>query len=419
MNIWIIWAGASGMMCTATILEQISQKKLNYKIFLFDKNPKIWVKVAITGWWRCNVTTWIIKNKELITKYVRWWEFIRHSLERFWPKKVMRRFESRWLKLKIEQDMRVFPKSDHSQDVISVFENMFANQVEIHLWEEVDNIDIEAGDVDNTQKFVVSTNKWKYKMDKILISTGWKAYTETWSSWDAYARASNLWHNITKLAPSLSSFLCEGGFVQNLSWMSFQNAKIKLNYKEIIWPILFTHFGISWPLAFTLSSHIAYEEIDIGNPYKIKIQLDKDQNFDFREKTLIQSFNLNPKKQIKTILSDHFSKKFVENICKEYNIDGENICGSVSKSERQTISKLLWWELEIKLIWRRPGDEFVTAGGVSTSEVDGQTMESKMHRWLYFAGEVLDIDWLTWWFNLQACRSTWYIAGENICDENI
>lgn len=410
MRVAIIGAGAAGMMCAATLIEQ----NFGWEIHLFDKNKKIWEKVAITGGGRCNVTTGLRDRKKLLSKYIRGWDFLDFAMRKFSPLAVFKWFESHGVALKIEQDNRVFPQSNKSADVIWLFENIFlSGSVIQHLWEWVQNV------MKTNVWFSLVTSSGEYPFDVVVIATWGNAYQHTWSTWDAYAWAQSMWHHITNLGPSLSSFVVEEKWLTELSGISFPYADFMFWDKTISGPMLFTHWWISWPLTFELSAHLAYEEVDPVHTYAVKINFYTDKKFDFWNKLLIDKSASEQNKLLKNILYDFFPKRFVDlflqNIFPEWT---DLKMTNMKKEDRKKLAHLLSGEFPVTLIWRKPGDEFVTAGGVDLSEIDPKTMQSLLIPNLYFAGEVVDVDWVTWWFNLQSSWAMGRLIALHLLDKS-
>lgn len=408
-KIAIIGGGAAGMIAAATLLEE----NVDADIYLFDKNPVLGKKVSISGGGRCNVTTGITDKNILFSKYTRGSKFLIPAINTFPPEKVFKWFEDHNVPLKIEKDLRVFPKSDIGSDIVRVFEALFKKKIHVCLNETMKSLK------PNGKGFHIETSKNKYDFDIVVITSGGNAYKHTGSSGDGYDFAKACGHTITKLGPSLNSFEVKESWCKELSGISLENVKFETSLKNktkisVNGPFLFTHFGISGPATFALSSHLAFNEISKENPITISLFPDSKKNFDSWNNELLNEILENSKKQINYILSGFLPKRLVEEILKIANIKPEKKGSEVSKEERKKISHLLSGELKLTLLSRRPGDEFVTAGGVSLEEVNKKTMESKLRSDLYFAGEVLDIDGLTGGFNLQSSWATGRLAGISI-----
>ena len=426
-TIAIIGAGAAGLMAAATLVE--NAENLDFHIHLFEKNMSPGKKVIISWGGRCNVTTSIEDRQILAMKYTRGWEFIKKSMWGFGPKKCREWFESHGVPLKIQPDMRVFPVSDDGRDIVGVFEDVFAkyrDNITLHYGEWITDVSvipvntgiqtssINTGTSPGWQKqsmYQLTTPRWAYTSDILVITTGWNAYSQTGSTGDGYAFARALGHSVTRLGPSLSSFLTKESWMHALSWVALEDARIG----NLRWPILLTHFGLSGPLAFMLSSRLAWEEISPTSGTHITLAPRADIDTDMWDIFFRESFALHPKKLITSILSEKLTRRFAESIIDTYFAHiRETFVGSIGKWDRLALAKLLWDGIDITLLERRPGDEFVTAGGVDTSELDSETMQSRIQKHLYFAGEVLNVDGYTGGFSLQICWSSGYVAGLDI-----
>ena len=469
----------------------------DFHIHLFEKNMSPGKKVIISWWGRCNVTTSIEDKKILATKYTRGWPFIRKAMGKFSPQKCFEWFESHGVPLKIQDDLRVFPISNDGKDIVGVFENIFAKhreKITLHYGEwvtHVSSLSIEWGiqeletlelsyhwewqeqekycspysnwqysrvdssprcnDNDTTAKFQITTEKWSYKADILVITTGGNAYSHTGSSGDGYAFARSLGHTVTKLWPSLSSFLTDEKWLQELSGLVFEDAAVVFDvschsqwydsqYTPCGWEsgkldpsraqddvqqeqktlrgsLLLTHFGISWPLAFMLSSELAWEKIEKNNPKIITLSPLATFGEIEWEFFLKEQFHHHPKKLITNILTEKLPRRFAEAFVMRYfSHIRETFVGSISRKDRTSISNFLGNGIPITLLERRPGDEFVTAGWVSTDELDADTMASRIHKNLYFAGEVLNVDGYTGGFSLQICWASGYVVWESIAE---
>lgn len=407
-KIAIIGGGAAGLMAVATILE--SKYASSYEVHLFERNNKLGAKVIISGGGRCNVTTGVRNPHKLLQHYTRGAEFLKAALSKFTPEMVYNWFEEHGTPLKMESDLRAFPVSNDGNDIVAIFEKLFTKyNVALHFKEPVKNI------LKTNHTFTLTTTLNTYTFDKIIITTGGNAYRKTGSKGDGYTFAQNLGHSITTLGPSLNSFLTKETWPHELSGLSFPQAQLKYKKIKVSGPFLFTHFGISGPVTFSLSSKLSFEKISEKHPIQISFIPDKSKNFENWESEFQKILTKNPKKQIKNLIQTFFPERFTQLLLLQSNIPPTKKASDISKKERQTISRLLSGDLTITLIDRRPGDEFVTAGGVSTDEINPQTMESKICPGLYFGGEVMNIDGVTGGFNLQSSWATGRLAGKNCC----
>jgi len=414
MSVAIIWMWAAGMMCAACLIEN----KYPGKIFLFDKNNEIGKKVAITWGGRCNVTTGLRSNKDIMSNYVRGALFLKFAMRKFWPVKVIKWFEDHNVALKVEKDMRVFPVSNKSEDIILIFEKILTASDSVYLCLDTPVLNIIKDVKNSITNFVVSTSISTYCFDEIVITTWWNVYQKTGSSWDAYTWARSFWHTITKLWPSLNSFLVRESWVKSLQGISLPNAKIifiiNWKLKKVSWSLLFTHRWLSGPLAFKLSSYIAYQEISSSSLFSVTIQFDSEKDFEYWNKKILTYISQYPKRQVSKMLWSFFSKKIVDVLLDFVRPSLKKLeCFSLAKEDRKKICHFFSW-VNIDLLGRKIGDEFVTAWWIKTEEVNNKTMESNFCDNLFFAGEILDIDGFTWWFNLQAAWCTWKMVANEL-----
>lgn len=400
-------------MAAASILEW---NGWNTTIHLFEKNSRLGAKVIISGWWRCNVTTGTFKRKELLKHYTRGADFLDYAFRQYSPKKIRKWFEDHGVPLKEENDGRIFPVSDDGHDIVAVFENLFATSKHAHLHfkEPAQSID-----VDWPHTFTLTSNQWTYACTHIIVATGGEAYAHTGSTGDGYSFARSIGHTITPLGPSLNSFMTTEKRIHACSGISFQNASFSVPDSPELkvpgsWPVMLTHFWVTWPHVFVLASHCAFKPIDASNPLRILFKPDSSLDAHSRDKLLVEYTQHASKKTLYTVLSWHFPKRFVEHFLDSVWYAKEFPMSWITKQDRLQLAEQLGHWIPLTLTKRRPWDEFVTAWWVVTDEVDPTTMESKITSWVYFVWEVLNIDWVTWWYNLQASWATGKLAWDSI-----
>lgn len=440
-KIAIIGGGAAGLMAAATIKE-IAQ---DAEILLFEKNAQLGSKVLISGGGRCNVTTGIFDVKELLKNYPRGAKFLMSAMFRFPPKKVIEWFEDHGVKMKIEEDLRVFPASNNGKDIVGALGSELKRAeagvagvgAQFFLNAIVEKIEKAGSDGEKPKrggaKFKIFLKDGRnFEVDNVIITTGGNAYRQTGSTGDGYAFAKSLGHSITKLAPSLHSFLVTDSWVAKLAGVAFKKAKItvqdlqsaaeegvhqKKSEQEIrkyerTGSFVFTHKGVSGPAIFALSSMAAYEDFSPEKPLKISINFFPEEKLEELKKRFILLTEQNGKKFLVNFLDLFLPKSLAEVFCEILKIAPKHTVATLNKLQRDAILRL-FQNMELEATGRGAGDEFVTAGGVDSSEVNTNTMESKICPGLYFAGEILDVDGFTGGFNLQAAWATGRLAGEN------
>lgn len=390
-------------MCAATLAES----GIGAEIFLLEKNSELGKKVLISGGGRCNVTTGLTDVRQLLQRYPRGQKFLQKAMYHFPPLAVRDWFESHGVPLKVEQDLRVFPVSDDGSDVVGVFKRLFAQaKVRILLGHQVISISREQ------DAFTLSLkDKPSLEVDAVVLTTGGQAYRQTGSTGDGYALAEKLGHAITPLAPSLSAFIVAEQWPKSLAGVSVKKATIICGDKEFTGPFLFTHKGITGPAVFALSALIAFETCTPQKTLKMEMNLFPDRRPDEFVKELHEQAQAHGKKSLINVITTLLPRSIAEVCLRENDINADQNAADLSKEQAQ---KMVYWLQHIPLtaISRVAGDEFVTAGGVDTKDVDPKTMESLLVPGLYFAGEILDIDGFTGGFNLQASWATGRLAGE-------
>lgn len=409
MNVGIIGGGAAGLMTAATLLDADPTAR----IFLIEKNDGLGKKVIISGGGRCNVTTGIHDVRTVLTKYPRGGKFLSSAMYGFPPEAVYAWFETAGVPLKREEDLRVFPQSDNGEDIVGVFQKRFqASRIQTLL--KTNAIRIEKYGAHFNIFF--KDQDAPLSVDRVVLTTGGQAYRHTGSTGDGYAFATALGHTLTPLAPSLNAFYVREKWTADVAGLSFQRARLTAKRGKkisIIGAFLFTHKGVTGPAVFALSSQVAFETYDVAQPLSIAIDLFPERTMDEIRHMLEQSMLANPKKSFANVLTMLMPKSLVDVLYHELTLPKDKRANEISKKD--IIRCVTWLKgIPLNVIGRGAGDEFVTAGGINTKEVDPTTMESKICPGLYFAGEILDIDGYTGGFNLQASWATGHLAGVSI-----
>lgn len=379
----IIGGGPAGLMCAITA----KRNSPDLEITIFEKND-IASTLLPTGGGRCNMTHIEDDVKSLAQNYPRGEKFLYGIFNRFFVTDTIEFFESMGIKTYVQPDGRVFPTTDKSLDVIFALKNEI-KKLGIQV------INKEITDIKIRDNGYVVDDKY---FEKLVVATGGKDN----------AILHMLGHNVIPQKPAMFSFRITEDFLLNAVGVSVRNvcATAKLNNKkiEVDGDILFTHKGISGPIAYKISSAFAQGDYSSENP--IIIQL----NFVNKELNLQEIFDKNSQKGIITIISSFIPKSLAKLLLEHSNIDFNKKACFINKNEREVINKFLTC-LEINAISPVKGSGIVSAGGIDLKEIDSKTMESKIHKNLYFCGEVIDVDGLCGGYNLQNCWSTGYVAG--------
>ena len=416
MKVVVIGGGPAGMMAAITASQN------GNKVILIEKMKSLGRKLLITGKGRCNITS-SLPIEEFIKNTPGNGKFLYSCYQSFTNEDIIRFLKEEGLEVKEERGNRIFPVTDHSQDVLNCFlKRLKKNNVEIHYNEKVENIlyeEIEGRKVVTG----VKTNKEEIFASKVILATGGKSYPLTGSTGDGYELARRIGHTITDIKPSLVPLeIYQKDICKELQGLSLRNVAIRIldteknkNIYEDFGEMLFTHFGVSGPIILTASAHLVrYKGIEEKyKNKKMKILIDfkpalLEQKLDDR---ILRDFEELKNKQYKNSLDKLLPQKLIPVIIKESKIESTKKVNEITKEERKILIKLLKsFTLEIKGL--RPIEEaIITSGGINVREINPKTMESKIVDNLYFAGEIIDVDSYTGGFNLQIAYSTGYSAG--------
>ena len=401
----VIGGGAAGML--AAIIAARNGKQVT----LLEKNDKLGKKLFITGKGRCNLTN-ACDMEDLFRNIVTNHKFLYSSLYGFDNHTTMDFFEELGVHLKIERGNRVFPESDHSSDVIRVLEQELRKQkVQVKLRTEVKEISV----CDSVIQGVVLSDGSKLNGDKVIVATGGLSYSSTGSTGDGYRFAKTAGHTIQPCSPSLVPMETEETWCKEIMGLTLKNVSVTLNSgKKKIYEgfgeMLFTHFGVSGPLILSAS---AYTGKYLKDPLLLKIDLKPALSEAQLDERLQRDFFRYQNRQLQNAMDDLLPKKLIPIVIACSQISPDKKVNIITREERlQLVQTLKGLPLHISG-FRDYKEAIITRGGVNVKEINPQTMESKLVKGLYFAGEVLDVDALTGGFNLQIAWSTGYAAGNS------
>ncbi|MDO5022339.1 MAG: NAD(P)/FAD-dependent oxidoreductase [Eubacteriales bacterium] len=405
-EIIIIGGGPAGMTAALFAL------KKGADVCLLEKNDKLGKKLYITGKGRCNMTNDCDINTflEHIPRNSR---FMYSAINFLSPQALMELFENLGCPTVLQRGSRVYPKSEKASDVTRTLARNI-EKAEIHLNSDVKNINIE----DNKIKGVTLYDGRFLPCKALVIATGGLSYPITGSTGDGYAFAKSAGLKVTKTSPSLVPINLDDEWVKPLSGLTLKQVAITAykNKKRLYFrqgELLLTHFGISGPIALSLSAHITGE-----NPKDIKLELDMKPAL--TEEMLITRLDREcmefGAKTLKTNLKGYLPINMAEPFLSITGIDPNKKLAHLNSEERKLIAYTLK-HIPLNFNSLRPFNEaVVTRGGVEVGEINPKTMQAKKISGLYFAGEVLDVDGYTGGFNLQIAFSTGALAGENAAE---
>ena len=409
-NVVITGGGPAGMMAAITAARR------GFKVTLVEKNEKLGKKLFITGKGRCNITN-AGDSEDLFNSIVTNRKFMFSSFNGFSNYDTLGFFDELGLHIKIERGNRVFPESDHSSDVIGALNRELKRlSVDVRLNTEVKDIIVNGGQA--TGVVVKCSGKEStIQADNVIVATGGNSYQSTGSTGDGYRFARKLGHSVTPIVPALVPFNVAEDWESDLQGLSLKNVSIAvLDGKQEIYSdfgeMLFTHFGVSGPLILSASSFAARRIKE--HPLKLVIDLKPALSQEQLDERILRDFDEEKNKAFKNSLDKLLPKKMIPVIVRLSDIDGNKKVNEITKQERQRLVSLIKG-LELTLTGLRGFNEaIITQGGINVREINPTTMESKLVKNLYFAGEVLDVDALTGGFNLQIAWSTGYAAADHL-----
>lgn len=403
----VIGAGAAGMFAA------VWAAKEGHEVTVLEKNEKVGKKLFITGKGRCNLTNDCDRDA-LLSSVVTNPKFLYSSFYGFGNQEAREYFETIGVRTKVERGGRVFPVSDHSSDVVrGLARQMEKLGVRLLLKKEVAKV----CQKDGVFFKVILKDQSVIPADACIIATGGASYPSTGSTGDGYRFAKALGHSLTDRIPALVPMEAKESWVKDLQGLSLRHVRIAIydggkKLYEDFGEMLFTHFGVSGPVILSASSFVgkALSRKELSLFLDLKPALSVEQ----MERRLSRDFEENGNRQLKNSLGKLFPSRMIPVMVRWSGIAPERKVSGVTKEERQRFAERIK-HLPLTLTKPRGFDEAViTQGGVSVKEVHPGTMESKLVKGVYFAGEVLDLDAVTGGFNLQIAWSTGYAAGHGI-----
>ena len=408
----VVGGGPAGMMAAITAAEN------GKEVLIIEKMPSFGKKLLITGKGRCNITSSLYMS-EFIKNTPGNGKFLYSAFQNYTNKDIIEFLHRQGLEVKEERGNRVFPVTDKSSDVLDCFlKRMDELKIKYKLHTKVEKILVKENQV-----IAIRTDKEIIQTSNVILATGGKSYPLTGSTGDGYRIASELGHKIVKIKPSLVPLeVYEKEECKKMQGLSLRNVSIKLvdvNKNKTIYEdfgeMLFTHFGISGPIILSSSAHLVrYKDIDnLLKDKKIVIKIDlkpalTDEQLDER---ILRDFKEFKNKQFKHSLDKLLPQKLIPVFIEKSEIELEKRVNEITREERNKMVHLLK-DFEITIKNFRPVEEaIITSGGIDTKEINPKTMESKLIKGLYFAGEIIDVDSYTGGFNLQIAYSTGYTAG--------
>lgn len=422
----VVGGGAGGMMAA------IAASECGHQVTLIEQNEKLGKKIYITGKGRCNLTN-ASDMEQIFSNIVSNPKFLYSALYGFDNQACMDFFEKHGLKIKTERGNRVFPVSDHASDVIKTLEKCLKeNQVEIRLRTRIKELILEPVAADESQdasqrkekisfqsmiKGVVDSHGKRYMADAVIMATGGVSYETTGATGEGIRISQGCGHRVVDLEPSLVPLVTREDWCKDLMGLALKNVTVTIkNGKKTVYEdfgeMLFTHFGVSGPLILSASSRV--NSLLKKQPLQMYIDLKPALGMEQLEKRLMREFEQNHQKQFKNALNGLFPTRLIPVMIKQSGIHPDKKVCEITKAERNSFAGVI---KALPLTIVKTGDfneAIITKGGVSVKDINPSTMESKLVKGLYFAGEMIDVDALTGGYNLQIAWSTGHLAGSSI-----
>jgi len=381
-------------------------------VLLIEKMPSLGRKLLITGKGRCNVTN--MGSREVFFNNINSNpKFFYSAFDSFNNYELVSFLENLGVKTRVERGDRVFPQSDDSREVLKAFQN-YLKKTGVTIKRNIKILEVIKGE--DRVKGVKTEQGEVIPSSGVIIATGGASYPATGSTGDGYEMSYKLGHNIIPLRPGLVPLEVKEDWVKELQGLTLKNVSLEAYSGEKLLDsqfgeMIFTHFGVSGPITLSLSNQVI-DALEKGRKVTLALNLKPALSLEQLDRRLQRDFEKYNRKQFKNSLKELLPQKLIPVVIALSGIQEEKLVNQVNKEERINLAKLLT-RINLTVDKSRPLKEaIITRGGVNVKEVNPKTMESKLIKNLYFAGEVLDIDANTGGYNLQIAFSTGYVAGK-------
>ena len=404
-KIVVVGAGPAGMMAAIKAAEN------GASVVLLEKMKRAGKKMLITGKGRCNITN-VAEIPELIKNIPGNGKFLNSCIRAFDNEDVQYFFNGIEVPTKVERGGRVFPVSDKAADVVDAMV-LQLHELGVKLYTDVKVSDILVQD--NKAVGVKTDDGQKFEAEAVIIATGGSSYPGTGSTGDGYKMADKIGHKVVTPLPALVPLELEEEWVKDLQGLSLKNVRVTLfadekRITDMFGEMLFTHFGVSGPIILSLSRKTA-QLLDEDRFVELMIDLKPALTFEQLDARVLRDFEKYQRKEMKNALKDLLPGRLIPPVLDGAYIEPDRMVNSITKEERHRLVNVLKGLLVTVTKTRPIAEAIVTAGGVDVKEINPKTMESKLIKNLYFAGEVVDVDAYTGGYNLQAAFSMGAAAG--------
>lgn len=405
-DIIVIGAGPAGLLAAGRAAEK------GKKVVILEKMQQEGRKLKITGKGRCNIT-----NDSNMSDFIKHiypnGKFLKNAFHHFFNDDIIALLEKHGVACKLERGGRYFPASDQAADVLNA----------LLAWDKTLNVDVYLNHP--VEKLIIQENSIQgllangkvFKANKIILATGGKSYPATGSTGDGYNLAKQAGHSIITPQPALVPLETEKNMPQKIQGLKLKNvlAVVWINNKkrtQAFGELEFMEFGLSGPIILTLSRTVV-TELQKGNKVDLFIDLKPALDDKKLDNRLIRELNESGKKKLGNIFPNLLPGDMIPFFLDLARLDANKECHQISAKERKSIRYHLKNMPFIITGYRSFKEAIITAGGIPTNEISSKTMESKLVKGLFFAGEIIDLDADTGGYNLQIAYSTGWLAGEN------
>jgi hypothetical protein len=407
LPIIIIGGGAAGLMAG------IAAARQGRPVTILEKKDRVGRKLAITGKGRCNVCN-AAPMKEAIGHFFPHGKFLYQCFSRFYTPELIALLEEKGITVKTERGGRMFPESDKAGDVIAA---LTRSVTELGGVIRTSTPVMGVLVTDGVCSGIITEDGHEFKGSAIILTTGGASYPATGSTGDGYRLATMVGHSIVPISPALIPLVTAGETARRLQGLALKNAQVSVwmdgkKVESLFGEMLFTHFGVSGPVILTLS-HKVVQGLEADKEIKLTIDLKPALDHKQLDVRLLRDIDTFGKKKTKTLFKGLLPASLIPVCLDELGLDPDLPAHQMTAQQRK---KLRNWLKEFSLIvtGHRPLREaIITAGGITTREINPKTMESKICPGLFCAGEVLDIQADTGGFNLMAAFSTGWMAGKS------
>ena len=399
MRVAIIGGGAAGFFSAFSVKEHHP----NSKVTIFEKSNKLLSKVKVSGGGRCNVTHACFSPSELSKSYPRGEKHLKKAFSIFQTNDTVEWFSKSGVELKSEEDGRMFPTTDNSQTIIDCFlKEATLKGIKISKQSPIRKIVVE------NEGYILHLESTSEYFDKVIIATGGSP------KMSGFYLLQQLGHSISPPLPSLFTFNIPGDQVKILMGLVVENATVRIQGTKLshAGPVLITHWGMSGPAVLKLSAWGARKLAENNYNFKIQINWLSIKSEEAANEMIDEELPKIRRKKIVNACPFGLPNRMWKFLLEKVEINPDSVWLDLSNKNRNKLLNILLndiYEVKGKTTFK---EEFVTCGGIKLSDISMTSMESRVCKNLYFAGEVLDIDGITGGFNFQAAWTTGYIAGK-------